>query len=76
YDLVLGTFLQDSLQDVVNIGEGSLHTVVLTKDSTVWAWGQNELGQLGNGTYYSSSTPTKVKDLTGVVSISTNYWRA
>jgi hypothetical protein len=48
-------------------------TVILKRDSTVWAWGQNDYGQLGNGTYENSSTPVQVKDLTDIIDISANY---
>lgn len=48
-------------------------TVILKKDSTVWAWGKNNLGQLGNGTFEDSEISVKVKNLTDVIAISANY---
>lgn len=30
------------------------HTVALKSDGTLWAWGQNIFGQLGDGTYFNS----------------------
>lgn len=42
----------------------------LDKNGTVWAWGFNEEGQLGDGTYNNSATPVKVKGLEGVVEVS------
>jgi len=36
------------------------HTIVLKDDGTVWAWGHNDLGQLGNGTFEDSSIPMRV----------------
>ena len=35
---------------VMAISAGSLHTVYLKSDGTVWAAGKNEWGQLGDGT--------------------------
>lgn len=51
------------------IASGVRHTIVLCKDSTVWAWGDNEYGQLGNGTFDSSAVPIQVNGLTGVVAV-------
>jgi len=37
------------LQDVIAVAAGRYHTVALKKDGTVWAWGYNNTGQLGDG---------------------------
>ena len=39
------------LTNVVSVSGGDFHTAVLKSDGTVWTWGQNLLGQLGNGTF-------------------------
>jgi alpha-tubulin suppressor-like RCC1 family protein len=61
-------FLYTSLT-AQKIACGFFHTIVLCKDSTVWAWGANESGQLGNGTFDSSAVPVQVQGLSGVVSV-------
>jgi alpha-tubulin suppressor-like RCC1 family protein len=48
-------------------------TVILKKDGSVWAWGQNTLGTLGDATKINSTVPVRVKDLTDVIDISANY---
>lgn len=48
-------------------------TVILKKDGTVWAWGLNDFGQLGNGSYENSAVPVRVSNLTDIVAISANY---
>ncbi|CAK0780287.1 exported hypothetical protein [Gammaproteobacteria bacterium] len=49
---------------------GSSHTVALKTDSTVWAWGDNDSGQLGDGTTTNSLIPVLVKNLTKVAALS------
>ena len=38
---------------------GDLHPVALKSDGTLWAWGDNEVGQLGDGTTNDKHTPTQ-----------------
>ena len=46
------------------------HTVALRNDGTVWAWGQNFSGGLGDGTTTDRHTPVQVQNLNNIVSIS------
>jgi RHS repeat-associated protein len=45
------------------------HSVALTSDGNVWAWGYGKSGQLGRGTIGSSATAAKVPGLTGVIQV-------
>ncbi|QIK38854.1 hypothetical protein GWK36_13685 [Caldichromatium japonicum] len=49
------------LTDVVAIAARANHTLALRADGTVWGWGQNEWGVLGDGTQNRSS-PTCSSD--------------
>ncbi|MBE9509294.1 MAG: hypothetical protein IMY71_00325 [Bacteroidetes bacterium] len=57
-----------AVQNVIN-----RRTVILKNDGTVWAWGQNDFGQLGNGSFEHSVIPVKVKNLDNIIQISSNY---
>jgi alpha-tubulin suppressor-like RCC1 family protein len=57
-----------AIQNVVN-----RRTVVLKEDGTVWAWGQNDFGQLGDGSLEHRTVPVQVKGLDHIVQISANY---
>ncbi|RKH18967.1 hypothetical protein D7X74_08005 [Corallococcus sp. CA047B] len=58
------------VSNVIAVAAGDAHTVVLKQDGTVWAWGRNDYGQLGDGLQdYRRPTPVPVHGLTGVVRI-------
>ncbi|MDI6787050.1 MAG: hypothetical protein QME51_01605, partial [Planctomycetota bacterium] len=42
------------------IASGDSHTLSIKTDGTLWAWGWNYSGQLGNGTNTDRNTPTRV----------------
>lgn len=58
--------------EVVAIAGGGSHSIALRSDGTVWAWGDNGNGQLGDGTNTSSNVPGQVSGLTGVTAIAAN----
>jgi len=57
------------LRNVIAIAAGDGHTVALRYDGTVWAWGANESGQLGDGTTTDRLTPVQVAGLSNVTAI-------
>jgi alpha-tubulin suppressor-like RCC1 family protein len=59
----------DLFMNVAAVAAGSTHTVMLKTDGTVWAWGYNKYGQLGDGTTTDSTTPMQVSGLTDVTAI-------
>src|SRR5437879_37494 len=54
---------------------GRAHTVALKTDGTLWAWGHNGFGELGDGTPLSRSSPVQIGSTTNwmVVSTGSNY---
>jgi Alpha-tubulin suppressor and related RCC1 domain-containing proteins len=59
--------LYSAAGDVVQLSVGDHHTMALKENGTVWTWGYNSDGQLGNGTTTSSTIPGQVLGLTGIV---------
>jgi alpha-tubulin suppressor-like RCC1 family protein len=45
------------------------HSLALKNDGTVWAWGPNFDGQIGDGTTTDRSTPVQVSGLTGITAL-------
>jgi alpha-tubulin suppressor-like RCC1 family protein len=59
----------ESLKGVVAIAAGGAYSVALQQDGTVWAWGYNGSGQLGNDSTGQSSIPLRVKGLSNITAI-------
>jgi alpha-tubulin suppressor-like RCC1 family protein/predicted peptidase len=52
----------EGISDVREIDAEDSYAVALKQDGTVWAWGANINGQLGNGTFARSHVPVQVLD--------------
>ncbi len=61
------------LTGIVTIAAGNSHSLALKADGTVWAWGANWAGQLGNHSTTPSSTPVQVSGLTNITAIAAGY---
>jgi alpha-tubulin suppressor-like RCC1 family protein len=58
------------LANVIAIAAGGDHGLALESNGTVWAWGYNANGELGNGTTTNSDVAVQVSSLPSVVAIS------
>lgn len=60
----------NGLTDVIAIASGQyVHMAALKSDGTVWTWGRNSNGQLGDGTTTDRYSPVQVNGLTDVIAI-------
>lgn len=55
--------------ETIAIAVGSGHMLALKGNHTVWAWGRNHWGQVGDGTTTDRNRPVRVKGLDNVTSI-------
>ncbi len=63
------------LTNIIALTAGSEgHSMALKDNGTVWTWGNNEYGQLGDGTTTNRNTPAQVSGLSGIVAISGGYY--
>jgi alpha-tubulin suppressor-like RCC1 family protein len=58
-----------SVTGVISLAAGDSHTLALTWDGRVFAWGYNNSGRLGDGTTQNQSSPVLVPSLSNVVAI-------
>ncbi len=60
------------LTNVAQVSAGWKHTVALKSDGTVWAWGRNDRGEVGNGitTTKGMTVPVQVGGLSNVIAVS------
>ncbi|TAJ78805.1 MAG: hypothetical protein EPO42_07300 [Gallionellaceae bacterium] len=51
------------LTGIISIAAGAYHSLAVKNDGTVWAWGDNTQGQLGDGSKTNRSSPVQVQGL-------------
>jgi len=54
-----------SLHNVIDFTAGDNHSHALTSDGSLWAWGMNNWGQLGDGTTTNRNIPVFVSGWEG-----------
>lgn len=53
----------------VALGSGDSHSLCVTDDGSVYAWGDNDFGKLGNGSCMGSHVPVQIAGLSSVVRV-------
>lgn len=64
------------LPTVTAVAAASGYSLALASDGTVWSWGRNEIGQLGNGTTTDQPVPAQIANLIGVTAIAAGRYHA
>ncbi|MBO7744465.1 hypothetical protein I8J29_09680 [Paenibacillus sp. MWE-103] len=62
------------LTDMKMVSAGDNHSLALKNDGTVWGWGGNEFGQLGDDSRKNALNPVQVKGLPSIVSIAAGMY--
>ena len=68
-----GTRALAASPSVVSIAAGGNHTCALFSGGTIECWGENEDGELGNGTKSSSPRPIPVNGITNAIQVSVGW---
>ncbi|OLN24399.1 BNR repeat domain protein [Desulfovibrio sp. DV] len=63
------TVQPEGLSHPIAVAGGCYHSLALANDGSVWAWGSNAMGQLGNNTTTNSLTPIKIQGLGSIRAI-------
>ena len=58
------------------IAAGEFHTLAIKIDGTLWAWGRNDYGQLGDGTLINKNTPTQIGTDTNWSSVAIGFYHS
>ncbi len=64
------------LTDVTAVSAGQHHSVALQVDGTIWSWGANDYGQLGDRTTTQRISPVEVTRVPDAVAIAAGQYRS
>jgi alpha-tubulin suppressor-like RCC1 family protein len=62
--------------DWTNVAAGASHALALKRDGTLWAWGQNDRGQVGDGTRVDRKEPVRISDARNWKTISAGHFNS
>jgi len=57
------------LTGIIQLAGGDSHSLALKSDGTIWAWGNNIYGELGDGTTTLRSTPVQTSSPSGLTAL-------
>ena len=71
-----GPWSELSLVGATSVSAGYYHTLAVKADGTVWTWGWNGFGQLGDGTTANRAAPVRVAGLANIASVSAGGYQS
>jgi hypothetical protein len=74
--LAIYLFAVPTSSSAQTIAAGAGHSLALKSDGTVWAWGYNTDGELGNGSNTNSYVPVQVNSLTSITAIAAGAYHS
>lgn len=60
----------EGVTNVIDISAGAYHTAAIKDDGSLWAWGKNEYGQIGDGTTTQRLQPVQIASLSDMIFVS------
>ena len=61
------------MENVKAISLGDNHSGAINEDGSLWMWGSNSFGELGDGTNKDRNTPVKVIENAKAISLGSQY---
>lgn len=58
----------------ISVSVGENHVIAIAPDGSLWGWGMNQKGQLGNGNYNQQTKPVKSTGISSVRAVSAGYY--
>jgi alpha-tubulin suppressor-like RCC1 family protein len=65
--------ISPNVNNIIQIAANNANSMALRSDGTVWSWGGNWSGQIGDGTTTQRNSPVQVSGLTGMTAISVGF---
>ena len=74
--VIWGEMFPEYMYDVLSFSAGTYYMMAIKTDGSLWAWGDNQAGQLGDGTIDDRESPVKIMDNVRSVSAGWTYTMA